>query len=66
MNPLEELKKIYSALDLENFDNLNLRAVEYLNSMKTYKKNVFDLDEETKVLIATKWRKNFDKYGYMI
>lgn len=65
-NPLEELKKIYSALNLENFDNLNLKAVEYLRSIKTYKKNVFDLDEETKALIAKRWRKNFDKYGYMI
>jgi len=64
--PLKELKKIYSALNLQNFDYFSEQAVDYLKSVKTYKKNVFELDEETKSLVATRWRKNFDNYGYEI
>ncbi|MGC8658734.1 MAG: sulfotransferase family protein [Desulfomonilaceae bacterium] len=66
LSPLGELEKIYAALGLKNFDLLERQAVQYLETIKTYKKNVFDLDENTRALVAEKWRNNFDKYGYEI
>ena len=65
-DPLAELERIYLALNLKNFDFLGEQAVKYLDSIKTYKKNIFDLDEKTKALVAERWEKNFNRYGYEI
>jgi omega-hydroxy-beta-dihydromenaquinone-9 sulfotransferase len=64
--PLRELEKIYSTLNLPDFQDFSRQADSYLQRVKSYKKNVFSLDNESKTLVNSRWRKTFEKYGYEI
>jgi omega-hydroxy-beta-dihydromenaquinone-9 sulfotransferase len=64
--PLRELEKIYSTLNLPDFQDFSEQADSYLQRVKSYKKNVFSLDNESKTLVNSRWRKTFEKYGYEI
>lgn len=65
-DPINELGKIYQTLNLQGFEHYSDKAVDYLKNLKTYQKNVYNLDDNTKALVATNWRKTFDQYGYEI
>ncbi|MEI6134323.1 MAG: sulfotransferase [Desulfomonile sp.] len=62
--PIVELEKIYTRLDLPNFDCFRGKALEYLHGLKKYQKNVYQLDEKTKTIVSEKWCNTFEKYGY--
>jgi hypothetical protein len=62
--PIVELEKIYTRLDLPNFDCFRRKALEYLHGLKKYQKNVYQLDEKAKTIVREKWRNTFEKYGY--
>ena len=64
--PLRELEKIYSTLNLPDFQDFCEQADAYLQRVKSYKKNVFSLDDESKTLVNSRWRKTFENYGYEI
>ncbi|MFH0960274.1 MAG: sulfotransferase [Pseudomonadota bacterium] len=64
--PIKELQKIYTKLGLPNFDCFQKKAVKYLEGLKRYKKNVYQLDDRTKIIVAEKWRNTFERYGYDI
>jgi hypothetical protein len=64
--PLEILEGVYQELGLPNFDRFRERVVPYLESLKDYRKNVFELDDEVRQKVSTRWRKTFERYGYPV
>lgn len=72
MNPYETMKKIYSALGLDSFDENS--SSSYPNilenecvKLKGYKKNVFGeniLKDELIAEIKERWAEHFSRYGY--
>lgn len=64
--PLKTISHIYEKLDLKNFNSVNERLMRYINSLKGYRKNAYQLTDCEKALVSTRWRDNFLKYGYEI
>lgn len=62
--PLESLRSLYDALDLPGFEPMAKRVSEYLESIRGYKKNAYELDAATYEKVARHWRTTFEQYGY--
>ncbi|GHT40346.1 sulfotransferase family protein [Planctomycetales bacterium] len=64
--PVETLERIYNVLELNHFDEVRLALSDYAATQKSYKKNQFSMEPETKAKIAAKWKRYFERYGYEI
>jgi hypothetical protein len=65
-DPLGSLEKLYATLDLEGFEQTRACVVSYLEGLRNYEKNVYQLDATSREKVATHWRRTFEKYGYPI
>ena len=66
-SPLTVLKNIYNTIDLGNYNEIEPKFIQYLESVKNYKKNKLqDIPPETMKEINSRWKFAFDKWGYSI
>ncbi len=63
-NPIEDLERIYSSLDLSGIDQLKERVKPYLESVAGYTPSKYEMSEEEKTIIYSFWQKTIDKWGY--
>lgn len=64
VKPMATLASIYECLQLPGFDDLAPRARIYLDGLRHYRKNVFELDNDLKEIIDARWAMAFDAFGY--
>ncbi len=63
-DPIGEVRRLYEALDLPDFAQVESRLREYVNSNAGYKKNEFpELATDLRERIADEWRRCFDEWG---
>lgn len=66
-NPILIIQKIYSSLNLDNFETVKLTIENYINSLKDYKRNKYNkLDKETFDMIKLNWEEYYKNWGYEI
>ena len=65
-NPLSSLENIYTTLGLPGFAEFRGRVIPYLEAQKSYKKNSYDLDDETKERIRQHWGATCARHGYTL
>jgi hypothetical protein len=65
-DPMDELKKVYKRLNLPGFEEAVPRFQEYLDSLGSYKKNKYNLDQSTIEKIEKHWKFAIDKWGYSV
>ena len=66
-DPLGQVKNIYEALDLPNFEHVAPALQQYVQSLSGYKKNTFQqLPADLRSRIAQSWRRCFDEWEYEI
>lgn len=64
-DPIGELRKLYAALGLPEFAAVEPAVQAYVESLVTYRKNVFpELAPETRRQVANEWRRCFAEWGY--
>ncbi len=64
-NPVEQIKKVYSDLSLDNYESFEPALRQYVSTLKGYKKNTFsDLDDATRKIVAHRWKRSFETWGY--
>lgn len=64
-DPLREIEKIYTGLNLDGFIVIKLQLESYLKSLAPYKKNTYPrLDRNVKQLLRKEWAQNFELWGY--
>jgi hypothetical protein len=63
-DPLQSLESIYDSLKLPGFDRFRTLTSQYLETIKGYRKNKFQLDDASRAKVRTRWRPAFDSYGY--
>ncbi len=63
-DPLGELSRIYKELDLGDFEADKPSFTAYLDSIKDYKKNSFEISAELKRRIDENWSDLYDDWGY--
>jgi hypothetical protein len=64
-DPLAALRRIYAALDLPSFNEVETKIRDYLASIADYKKNKFrEIDPELKARVAQYCRRGFEEWGY--
>ncbi|MDR1962643.1 MAG: sulfotransferase [Planctomycetaceae bacterium] len=62
--PIKTLETIYQSLQLDGFETVRPVFEEFAATQKSYQKNQFDLNPETKEQIAIRWHHYFERYGY--
>lgn len=63
--PMETLKKIYGTLGLGGLEDASPGIIDYLDSVKNYKKNVFrEMPSEPTERINREWGSWFEAFGY--
>ena len=66
-DPISQMRKLYNALSLPPFDHVEPHLRRYVDSLKTYKKNVHvELSPDLRQRIATAWRRCFEEWGYSL
>lgn len=65
-SPLDELERIYAELCLPGFDAAATRFRSYLASQAGYKKNVYELDDETIKRVSEEWRSAIEEWDYNV
>jgi hypothetical protein len=63
-SPRECLERLYTDLDLPNFESCWENAAEYLGKLGRYKKNRHRLVEADRATVSRRWAGNFARYGY--
>ncbi|NOX85011.1 MAG: sulfotransferase [Chlorobi bacterium] len=63
-DPVAGLKKIYSHFELEYTDNLDEKVKAFLNDVKGYRKNKFNLTDAEKEIIRDTLKEQFIYYHY--
>jgi hypothetical protein len=63
-NPLGELEAIYQKLSLGGFEDSRPAFEEYLSGVKGYQTNRYEMSEEMRDQIATRWAEPIARYGY--
>lgn len=65
LNPMGEVRGIYEALNLPDFERVEPALRRYVDSLAGYKKNEFpELPAALRSQIATRWRPCFEEWGY--
>jgi omega-hydroxy-beta-dihydromenaquinone-9 sulfotransferase len=62
--PLKNIKAIYNTLELKYTDTYHEALRVYVESMKGYERNRFEMTSEVKALIYGESHQIFDRYGY--
>lgn len=62
--PLEEMEKIYQALDLENVEGMRKAVEPQIEKLKSYKKNKFDPDPYWADRVYNDCRQAYKQFGY--
>lgn len=63
-NPLEEVRSVYSQLNLGDFSLIEPELRTHLADVKNYRPNQYKLADEKRQLIATRWAGYIQRYGY--
>ena len=63
-NQLGWLERMYSQLGMPDWDRYKATITPYLDSLKGYRTNKLELDQDLKDLVWDRWRIVFDTYGY--
>jgi hypothetical protein len=64
-DPLGQVRRVYEALGLPDFDHVEPKLRDYVSSLGGYKKNEFrELPAELKRRVAREWRRCFREWGY--
>jgi omega-hydroxy-beta-dihydromenaquinone-9 sulfotransferase len=64
-DPLGEVRRVYDALQLPDFAGVEVRLVDYINSISDYKKNVLSpLPDSVQQQVHQECRQCFDEWGY--
>lgn len=64
-DPVGAVEGIYAGLSLGDFEAARPELEDYVSTLAEYKKNTYDdLDPETKELVAEKWARSFEEWGY--
>jgi len=64
-NPITEMEKTYSSLNLNNFGRFKPKLQSYVESLSGYQKNAFKpTNDAVRELVAYRWARNFEKWGY--
>lgn len=63
-DPHGEVKKIYAALDLGDFEHVRPQLEAYLQTQKDYTTNRHELEPEIKAEIQRRWSGYIERYGY--
>ena len=62
--PLREMQRIYTELDLGGFDDVRPKLESYLAGLKDYQPNRHVLPHETIAKIRDRWAEYIERYGY--
>ena len=60
--PVETLERIYSELNLGDFEKNRESFQKFADTQKSYKKNKFEISPEMEETIKRRWKKYFDRY----
>ena len=60
-SPVETLERVYSELNLGEFDKNRDVFRQYAETQKSYKKNKFEISDEMKETIKKRWKTYFDR-----
>jgi hypothetical protein len=63
-DPVGQCEKIYSTLQLGNFDPVREKIAAYMQSQKDYQTNKHQMDAETEAEIRRRWAGYFQRFGY--
>lgn len=63
-NPLEEVRDVYSRLNLGDFSLIEPELQAHLAAVKNYRPNQYELADDKRQLIATRWAGYIERYGY--
>ena len=58
------MSRVYKEIGLDGFDTDNKGMIEYLESVKNYKKNSFKLGDNERKIIVKEWGEYFRLMGY--
>ena len=64
--PIRELRRIYEALGLTGFSEMEPVFRSYIESIGSYKKNEYELKPDTIAKLNRDWRFAFDEWGYAL
>ena len=64
LDPIKQVKKIYSKLNLPGLKNALPNMMKYLEKQKDYKVNVYTINEKIIKHIYNKWKFTIDLWGY--
>ena len=65
-NPIRELERIYSSLELPDWNSAKPATQTYLNQISGYKKNRYNLKKTDIETVQNSWKKYLDKWQYEI
>jgi hypothetical protein len=66
-DPVGQVRGIYEALDLPEFQSVEPELRQYVESLSGYEKNEFpELAPELRARIAREWRRCFEEWGYPV
>jgi hypothetical protein len=63
-DPVGELAKVYSALELDGFDKARPRVEDYLRQTKDYETNKYSINDDQRKMIDERWGAVIRRYGY--
>jgi hypothetical protein len=63
-DPMAEMQKIYEQLQLGDFDAMRPRLAKYLETIKGYETNRYELPPELRAKIDERWGAVIRRYGY--
>ena len=66
VQPIDQLKKIYTDLDLNGFENAKTRFEKYLKTIKNYKKNIYKFTRQIIERVKRYWSFTINKWDYDI
>lgn len=64
-NPLTRLQDMYERLELGDYARIQPAAEKYLEGVKNYHRNKYELSEEQRATISERWKKYFEIFGYL-
>ena len=64
-DPTGQIRRVYDTLSLGGFDTFQPQLQAYVDTLKGYEKNSFTgLDAPTRAVVAERWKRSFDTWGY--
>jgi hypothetical protein len=64
LNPLVEMQRIYSELELSGFEKTASGLRGYLKDNRDYRKNTYNFDEKSLELVEREWEFALSRWGY--